>query len=198
MNMKKILYIVALALAFVSCSDKVYEEINTDPTKADSINPASQLTYAELQTSALNDLRPLAELYELRDMNICYNFSLTDISPLYGLTQLDRLWIGCLTPIPPEQVALMQQAAPECTINTEDLDPTREQWRWDGEYDNGMLKPSAGYEQLRITMKYDTAPYSYSYIRNDPLYSPHGQGDNTTPPEWFTTQVPIPVDYTVY
>lgn len=47
--MKKILYIVALALAFVSCSDKVYEEINTDPTKADSINPASQLTYAELQ-----------------------------------------------------------------------------------------------------------------------------------------------------
>ena len=47
-------------------------------------------------------------------------------------------------------------------------------------------------------MQYDNAPYSYAYIRNDPLYMPHGQGDNVTPPEWFTTQVPIPVDYTVY
>ena len=35
--------------ALSACSDKVYEEINTDPTKADHINPASQLSYAELQ-----------------------------------------------------------------------------------------------------------------------------------------------------
>ena len=49
MNMKKILYIVALSLAFVSCSDKIYEEINTDPTKADHMNPSLQLSYAALQ-----------------------------------------------------------------------------------------------------------------------------------------------------
>lgn len=47
--MKKILFIALSALFFVSCSDKIYEEINTDPTKAAQINPASQLTYAELQ-----------------------------------------------------------------------------------------------------------------------------------------------------
>ena len=35
--------------ALSACSDKIYEEINTDPTKADHINPASQLTYAALQ-----------------------------------------------------------------------------------------------------------------------------------------------------
>ena len=35
--------------ALSACSDKIYEEINTDPTKADHINPASQLTFAELQ-----------------------------------------------------------------------------------------------------------------------------------------------------
>ncbi len=35
--------------ALSACSDKVYEEINTDPTKANYVNPASQLTYAELQ-----------------------------------------------------------------------------------------------------------------------------------------------------
>ena len=47
--MKKLFYIALCAIFFASCSDKVYEEINTDPTKADHINPASQLTYAELQ-----------------------------------------------------------------------------------------------------------------------------------------------------
>ena len=47
--MKKLLYIAVMALAFVSCSDKVYEEINTDPTKSQTINPSYQLTYAEMQ-----------------------------------------------------------------------------------------------------------------------------------------------------
>ena len=48
--MKKKLFIILAAVAVLaSCSDKVYEELNTDPTKADHINPASQLTYAELQ-----------------------------------------------------------------------------------------------------------------------------------------------------
>ena len=155
------------------------------------------LHYAELQTSALNDLRPLANCRELSDLNICYNFSLTDITPLYGLSSLRRLWIGCLTPIPVAQVEEIKSLLPDCTVNTKDLDPTREEWRWDGEYDNGMLKPSAGYEQLRINMEYDRAPFSYSYIRNDPLYAPHGQGDNTTPPEWFLTQEAIPYDYSI-
>ena len=48
--MKKIFYIVALSLVFVSCSDEIYKEINTDPTKASQFNPALQLTYSELQT----------------------------------------------------------------------------------------------------------------------------------------------------
>ena len=47
--MKKLFYIFAAIALLASCSDKIYEEINTDPTKADHINPASQLTYAELQ-----------------------------------------------------------------------------------------------------------------------------------------------------
>lgn len=48
--MKKKLFIILATVAVLSsCSDKIYEEINTDPTKAAHINPASQLTYAELQ-----------------------------------------------------------------------------------------------------------------------------------------------------
>ena len=47
--MKKLFYIALCAIFFASCSDKVYEEINTDPTKAAQVNAASQLSYAELQ-----------------------------------------------------------------------------------------------------------------------------------------------------
>ena len=49
--MKKILFstLCLVAIFFASCSDKVYEEINTDPTKAATVNPASQLSYAALQ-----------------------------------------------------------------------------------------------------------------------------------------------------
>jgi len=47
--MKKLLYIALMALTFVSCSDKIYEEINTDPTKASQVNPSLQLSYSALQ-----------------------------------------------------------------------------------------------------------------------------------------------------
>ena len=47
---KKLFILFALAAVLVSCSDKVYEEINTDPTKASQFNPALQLTFSELQT----------------------------------------------------------------------------------------------------------------------------------------------------
>ena len=39
----------AAVFALSSCSDKIYEEINTDPTKASTVNPSSQLSYAILQ-----------------------------------------------------------------------------------------------------------------------------------------------------
>ena len=47
--MKKVLFAAFMALAFVSCSDRIYEDINTDPTKADRVNPSSQLSYSALQ-----------------------------------------------------------------------------------------------------------------------------------------------------
>lgn len=50
MNMTKKLFILfAFAAVLVSCSDKIYEEINTDPTKTDHTSPALQLTFAELE-----------------------------------------------------------------------------------------------------------------------------------------------------
>ena len=47
---ERVLVCMSVAVfVLASCSDKIYEEINTDPTKADHINPSSQLSYAELQ-----------------------------------------------------------------------------------------------------------------------------------------------------
>ena len=109
-----------------------------------------KLRYAELQTTCINDLRPLARLKNLTDLNLCYNFALHDISPLYEMTQLKRLYLGMYTPVPAEQVAELQRRIPGCEINTTTDNPT--------------------YEWLREVMRYEEAPGSYAYSYNDPLY----------------------------
>ena len=133
-----------------------------------------KLEYLEIQTSAISDLRPLAEMKNLRHLNIAYNFAVTDISPLYGLTELERLWIGCLDPVSPEQVAEMQRRAPGCEIDIETQDPCGGNWRYLSfdEYGQGTLHPR--YEMLSDQFDYSSTPYCYNYIEVDPLYYPHG------------------------
>jgi hypothetical protein len=128
------------------------------------------LEYLEMQTTLCTDLSPLANLKNLRHLNIAYNFDLCDISPLYGLTELERLWIGCINPVPAEQVAQMQAAAPNCEINTEVyIDPTGGRWRY-VDYNElayfFILHPR--YELLREQFG-NYAPDAFSYYWNDPL-----------------------------
>ena len=133
-----------------------------------------KLEYLEIQTSAIGDLRPLAEMENLRHLNIAYNFAVTDISPLYGLTKLERLWIGNLDPVPPEQIAEMQRRAPQCEIDVEAQDPCAGNWRYTSfdEFGQGTLHPR--YELLSHQFEYSKTPYCYNYIEVDPLYYPHG------------------------
>ena len=52
MKKNKLFIIIGLCsvlCTLYSCSDKVYEELNTDPTKSESIDPSYQLAYAEKQ-----------------------------------------------------------------------------------------------------------------------------------------------------
>ena len=42
--------LVTSLLFFTACSDKYMEDMNTDPSKADSVDPNAQLTTAQLQT----------------------------------------------------------------------------------------------------------------------------------------------------
>lgn len=132
-----------------------------------------KLEYLEMQTTAVSDLRPLSGLKNLRHLNICFIFSLTDITPLYELTELERLWIGGYDPVPREQIEEMQRRAPNCEIDFETRDPTGGHWRYVGN-DNqghGILHPR--YDLLYEQFQYGRAPYCYSYWNNDPLYFPH-------------------------
>ena len=119
-----------------------------------------KLEYLELQTNQITDLSPLKELKGLHHLNIAYNFELKDISPLYGLTNLERLWIGALTPIPEDQVAEMKKHVPGCVIETTYWDP-HDGWRWGNDR----------YDLLVEQFGYDKAAYSFQWL--DPLYEPH-------------------------
>ena len=90
---------------------------------------------------------------------------MADISPLYGLTELERLWLNWQNQIPAEQIEKMQECAPNCEINTEGsnrwtiIDLNEISWVY-------TLHPR--YKLLREQFGYDTLDYSFSWL--DPKY----------------------------
>ena len=140
-----------------------------------------ELEYIEMQTTLCTDLRPLSGLTKLRHLNICSigadqfggtPVELTDISPLYSLTGLERLWVGGLNPVPHEQIEEMQRRAPQCEINASVADPHGGNWRCTELADFiytyvDTFHPR--YEKLREQFgNYEYASYCFSW--NDPLY----------------------------
>lgn len=123
-----------------------------------------------MQTTLCTDLSPLSGLTNLRHLNVAYNLDLSDISPLYSLTGLERLWLGCYNRVPQEQVEEMQKAAPDCEINTTVYDdPTGGRWRYVDYNDLAyvfILHPR--YELLREQFGYESGDFSFYW--NDPLY----------------------------
>jgi len=124
-----------------------------------------ELEYLEMQTTQCTDLSPLSGLKKLRHLNIASIPSLTDISPLYALTELERLWLGSNNMVSWEQVDQMQKAAPNCEINTSVYDdPTGEQWRYNGE-------GTWNYRYYVLRKQFDGYESSaFSFTWNDPLY----------------------------
>lgn len=127
-----------------------------------------KLEYVEAMTSRLHDLTPFRNLHNLRHLNICYNFAVTDITPLYGL-ELERLWIGQHDPVPPEQIAKYRELHPNCVVNDTTPDPTEEYWRFadhGDEMGNPLYDPR--YALLREQMGYQEEAYPFYWT--DPLY----------------------------
>ena len=146
------------------------------------------LEYLEMQTTLCTDLTPLSGLTKLRHLNICdigrdqvYGplARLTDITPLYSLTGLERLWVGGFNDVPHEQIEEMRKRAPKCEVNDSVEDPTSGKWRYiDYDYINYMYRFPMDYhpryikliEQFEGDLSASISDKAYAFARNDPLY----------------------------
>jgi len=107
------------------------------------------LEYLEIFITRCDDVSPIAELKNLKHLNICWCKKLTDITPLYNMTSLERLWIGYKTQVPQEQLEEIVERLPNCDVNITTLDSTGEDWR-----------KGERYELLIKQFGYDVAAYS--------------------------------------
>ena len=159
-------------ISFVSYMPKLEVAILAMGCWSDATPLASctELEYLEMQTTLCTDLSPLSGLKNLRHLNVAYIADLEDISPLYSLTELERLWVGSYNKVPHEQIEQMRAAAPNCEVNdTVYVDPTGGRWRYVDYNDAAyvfILHPR--YEKLREQFGYTDADFSFSW--NDPLY----------------------------
>ena len=144
-----------------------------------------KLRYLELYMNPrIEDLSPLAGLTELRDLEIGLLPNVTDLSPLYDL-ELDRLWIGTETGIPPEQVEEYSRRHPNCVINLTD-DEIDSTWRYLETHGNaGLAVLWPQYQEIRDIFRYGSDT-SWSFAGNDPYFYmgpgmiPHEQSVQTT------------------
>ena len=158
------------------------------------------LEYLELANTYCDDLRPLSGLANLRHLNVAgigYDFygdgtrpSLKDITPLYSLTGLERLWLGGYNPIPSEQIQEMQRRAPQCEIDLSVYeDPVGGRWRYvdlANYIDTWVDTYHPRYEKLRQQFgDYEYTVYNFTW--NDPMYDA-----NYVPPATATTATPAP------
>lgn len=112
-----------------------------------------KLEYLEIFATKVTDLSPLANCKELKHLNISDLPGLTDISPLYGLTQLERLRIVKSGKVPQEQLEEFARLVPGCTILKLGSDSTGEGWRIGP---NGQVPR---YKLLRQQLQYGNGQY---------------------------------------
>ena len=119
-------------------------------TDATPLASCPKLEYLEIFNTKCTDLSPLAGLKNLRHLNVCYLKELTDVSPLMGMTWLERLWVGRDNKVPVEDLQALQAALPDCQVNiTNQYDPTGDGWR-----------QNERYYQLREQFDYDSGVYA--------------------------------------
>ncbi|MBR0162096.1 MAG: hypothetical protein IJQ02_12535 [Oscillospiraceae bacterium] len=169
-----------------------------------------KLEYLEINSTNVTDLSPLSNSQALRHLNIGrtahmdgnYGEDLlrprvTDLTPLYGLSDLERLWIGSVVAegIPMEQILKMCEVMGVDNLYNEDGtlneycerinitsgDPSQGTWRTTGsrpdwvwaEWERtGVFNDPLNerYLLLREQFGYDNANQNYSLPQNDPLY----------------------------
>ena len=97
-----------------------------------AIGSCKNLEYLEVGETRVTDISPLANCTNLVHLNIGRLHELTDISPLYGLTKLERVYGKCDENVPPEQVEHLRELLPNCEIRFEfdPVGPIFGSWRY--------------------------------------------------------------------
>lgn len=153
-------------LSFVSTMPEL-EVLIIAMTNISDLSPLAncpKLEYLEIQETPVADLSPLANCMNLAHLNICNLENVTDASPLYGLSNLERLWVGTNTPIPAEQKEELKGRLPGCDVNLTAGDP-HELWRYtryDPEEPKYYWVPR--HELLREQMGYNYQEYSFYWL----------------------------------
>ncbi len=106
----------------------------------------TNLEYLEIFNTKCTDLTPLKGLKNLRHLNCAYLWGLSDISPLFEMTWLDRLWVGSANAVPRGTLNALVAALPNTEVNiTVNGDPTGGTWRHNPRYN--LLRQQFGYRQ---------------------------------------------------
>ena len=138
---------------FIIAQDNSYEKGFRDLTP---LADCSRLEYLEVQGTSVSDLTPLSGLTELRHLNIGACPYIGTIEPIMDL-ELDRLWITGTTPVPAEQVKAFRESHPACEVNNTCGIPN-DGWKWGTER----------YELLQKQFGYIEKDYQVAW--NDPKY----------------------------
>ena len=117
--------------------------LETTITDLSAIGNCTSLEFIELATSPIWDFWPLANLTNLKALNLSYtpyyggeNYGTTgDITPLFQMTWLDRLWMtGCR--LGDERRAQLQEALPNVEMAFFAVSATDRGWRYQPGYYN--------------------------------------------------------------
>ena len=106
----------------------------TDISVLENMN---KLEYLELFTNKIpGDLSPLKGMTHLLDLNISNCYKITDVSELYDLKQIKRLWMTHThVKLTKAKRAEIQEAFPDAEINFDAVNPTAGGWRKHPHYD---------------------------------------------------------------
>ncbi len=87
-----------------------------------------KLEYLELFVNRVSDVSPLSECTELVDLNIGWNRSIKDISAIYSLSKIERLWLPT-TGIKADKHSEITDNFPNAKIIFADVDSISSGWR---------------------------------------------------------------------
>ena len=120
-------------------------------TRLDDVSPLAncpKLEYLEIFTSNVSDISPLVNCKELKHLNISKLPKLTDLTPLYEMTSLERLRVVMYNYVPVDQLEEFARRVPTCDVQTKGWDECDGGWRYgpNGQVDRyKLLREQIGY-----------------------------------------------------